>query len=64
MTFAQLDALASAPDVTADELGRYMVHQQFREHADEIPEACTCGGDPEALKFCYAPIHFRPWWVQ
>ena len=61
MTFAQLDALACAPDVTCDELSRYMVHDEFREHGPD--ERCTCGGDSAAMMFCYAPFHFRPWWA-
>lgn len=62
MTFAQLDALACAPDVTCDELSRYMVHDEFREHGPD-DERCTCGGDSAAMMFCYAPFHFRPWWA-
>jgi hypothetical protein len=62
MTFAQLDALACAPDVTCDELSRYMLHAEFREHGPD-DEHCMCGGDPAAMLFCYAPFHFRPWWA-
>ena len=61
-TFAQLDALACAPDVTCDELSRYMVHEQFRADGPD-DEHCTCGGEPNAMLFCYAPTHFRPWWA-
>lgn len=63
VTFAQLDALATAPTISAEEYERYLVHLVFRERGEHVSEGCTCNGDPEALLFCLAPIHFRPWWA-
>lgn len=61
-TFAQLDALATAPAVDEREHARYLVHQGFRDAYDGDPGVCRCQEDDDAL-FCAAPAHFRPWWA-
>ena len=62
LTFAQLDAFATAPTVTCEEYRRYLAHDGLREQYDGEPERCTCLDGDMAL-FCLAPVHFRPWWL-
>lgn len=61
-TFAQLDALATAPSVTEDEHRRYLSHQGFLAVYGDCNETCRCQDDDEAL-FCLHPGHLRPWWA-
>lgn len=61
-TFAQLDALATAPAVDAQEHARYLEHQKFCEVYGDCRDACRCQDGDEAL-FCLAPHHHRPWWA-
>lgn len=61
MTFAQLDALATAPSISEEVYARYLSHLEFRELGDHVSERCTCVDNTESL-FCYAPVHFKPWW--
>lgn len=61
-TFAQIDALATAPSVACEDYRRYLEHAKHREDYDGDPGRCRCQDGDSAL-FCLAPVHFRPWWA-